>query len=101
MLASIATTNAERQARLKERLKGKKKAIELFELLSDGGVYDRDEIAKTLGYEDKKIKGFVNLICSVKGLGLLEYPDKNSLQLPDVCFPFGRGSSKASVSYPV
>ena len=90
-LANIATTNAERQERLKEKLKGRK-AIELFELLSDGGIYDKDETAKALGYDGKKVKSFMNLIASVKGQGLLEYPDSDSLQLTDMCFPFGRGS---------
>lgn len=87
-LANAPATNAERQERLKEKLTGKQLA--LFDLLADGGARDRDDVARALGYENKKTKAFVNLKGKLSSQGLLSYPDSRSMQLADLCFPLGR-----------
>lgn len=89
-LIKVPKTNAERHEHIKEKLK--KKEVELFELVMDGEVYKKEDLAKKLGYEDKKTKAFVNLIGGMRGGGILDYPDKDTLQLSDTCFPFGRGN---------
>jgi hypothetical protein len=88
-LVSFPQNNAECQARIKQNLKGK--AIELLELLEDGRAHNCGDVAVKLGYDSAKKKSFANLKGSLKGKGFAEYSsDKQSIQLSDVCFPFGR-----------
>ena len=87
-LAQAPATNAERHERLKKNLKGKQ--IALFDLLADGGARDRDDVARALGYENKRTKAFENVKGKLSGQGLLSYPDNQTMQLADLCFPFGR-----------
>lgn len=87
LIAAAPKTNAEYQERLKATLKGKQ--VQLFDLLADGKTHSRVDVAKCLGY-DGITKGFVNLLGSLRGKKMLDYPDKESVQLADLCFHFGR-----------
>jgi len=88
-MANVPKTNAEIHERTKSKLKGKE--ILLFEMLADGNVRDRNEVAQALGYENMKTKAFLNVVGKLSGQGIAEYPDKQSVQLSDKCFRFGRG----------
>jgi len=81
-------TNKEAQEAILEELTSKRK--EAFELLNDGKVYLRSDIAAKLGYESEKHQGFKKLLDRIKAMGYLDYPDKDSVQLSDTCFPNGR-----------
>ena len=87
-LANPPTTNGDRHERLKKSLKGKQ--VKLFDLLADGSVHDRDTVAQALDFDGMKQKGFVNLVGALRGQGIVEYPDNKTVQLTDMCFPFGR-----------
>jgi predicted transcriptional regulator len=93
-LANLPKTNADRHECIKKNLKGKH--INLFDLLLDGNIHDKNAIANALGYDSQKTKGFVNLIGAMRSQGLVEYPDKQTVKLSDICFPFGRDSSAPS-----
>ena len=41
--------------------------------LRDGGIHSRAEVAKALGYEHEKKKGFVNMLSIVKGEDIIKY----------------------------
>lgn len=53
--------------------KGGNKAKEMVDLLRDGKIHSRNDIAAALGYEDAKKKGFVNILSIVKGEDLIKY----------------------------
>ena len=53
--------------------KGGKKAKAMLDLLRDGEIRSRVDIAAGLGYEDVKKKGFVNLMSIMKGEDLIQY----------------------------
>ena len=82
-------TTKEVHENLKKDMTGKQ--VMLFDLLVDGAVHDRDDIAKKLGYsEGRKTKAFVNLIGAMKSKDIVHYPTKDTIQLVlDTCFPFG------------
>jgi len=90
MAETGGATNAEVQAKIKEGLKGK--ALTLFEVL-EGGKNDREEVAKELGYDNGKVKGFLNLLSASKysekkADGFIDY-DSSTVQLNrEVCFPW-------------
>jgi hypothetical protein len=88
-MENVPMTNAELHERIKINLKGK--PLELFELMQDGEVHEKDMLAQKLGYEDKMVKAFKNVISTLSGRGLVQYPDPSSAQLSDKAFRFGRG----------
>lgn len=81
-------TNEECHKLLKKQLKGKQ--LKLFNLLCDGFIHDRMEIANALEYENDQTKAFVNHIVALSDKGILTFPDHESLQLTEKCFPFGQ-----------
>lgn len=91
--APRATTNAEIQARLKNMLKDK--AVQVFDILSDGQAHNREEVCYAIGYQHLASKGFVAALKQMKALNILTSPEDNKkmIQLTDIAFPFGRPSS--------
>ena len=88
-LAKVASSNDEVLERIKEELKGKQLA--LFEALLDGEVHCKEEVARKLGFDDAKKKGFVNLAGALSGKKIVSYPEKGKIQLNhERCFPFGK-----------
>ncbi len=41
-------------------------------------------------YPSEKKSGFLKVLCKLSVLGIIEYPDKNFVQLADVAFPLER-----------
>jgi Mn-dependent DtxR family transcriptional regulator len=85
------SSNAEHQARIKEGLK--KREIEIFDLLADGKTWNKDTLAKNLGYDNAKQKTFVNCIGGLSGKKIVEYPNKGEVHLTDTCFLLARGQA--------
>jgi len=66
------------------------KMNEVFELVKDGQPRLRSAIAATLGYKSEKEAGFKMLLNRIRNKGYLDFIDKQSIQLSDICFPTGR-----------
>uniref|UniRef100_A0A7S2Y282 Uncharacterized protein n=1 Tax=Entomoneis paludosa TaxID=265537 RepID=A0A7S2Y282_9STRA len=81
-------TNKAAQEKILEELSSKMKVA--FEILRDGKVHLRSDLAEALGYPDAKAQGFKKLLDRIKQKGYLEAVDKDSVQLSDICFPNGR-----------
>lgn len=71
------------------------KMIKVFYALTDGKVHSRAAVAFVAKYRSEKQPGFVKILNLLSGLDVIEYPDKNSVQLADVAFPLGRNASSA------
>lgn len=85
----IPTSNVEAQERIKEKLKGKPRRI--FELLQDGLPREKQDIMEAVDCTNPKT--FSPMVSrELKKHGYVEYPTKTSIQLADVCFPFGRAT---------
>eukprot|EP00529_Nitzschia_sp_RCC80_P036920 CAMPEP_0113477646 /NCGR_PEP_ID=MMETSP0014_2-20120614/20315_1 /TAXON_ID=2857 /ORGANISM="Nitzschia sp." /LENGTH=191 /DNA_ID=CAMNT_0000370747 /DNA_START=361 /DNA_END=936 /DNA_ORIENTATION=+ /assembly_acc=CAM_ASM_000159 len=83
------TTNAQVHEKIKSQLKGK--FIKLFEVLSDGEIHSKDDVARALDFAGgKSQKGFVNMMGVMKNKEeLILYPTKDTVQLvKETCFPF-------------
>jgi hypothetical protein len=84
------------QARLRVMLRGKKgkvgssKTDQIFEELTDGLAHTREAVAMTTGYTNLKSAGFAKALGTLSGLGMITYPDRSSLMLTDISFPYGR-----------
>ena len=60
----------------------------LFEAMADGKVHDRLSLCRMMaGLTEEET---LDNLSKLKKMGFIEYPDQNSVQLTDVCFPFGR-----------
>jgi hypothetical protein len=59
-------------------------------MLQDGQPRLRSEIAVSLKYASEQEQGFKKLLARIREKGYLEFVDKESVQLPDICFPCGR-----------
>jgi len=81
-------TDEELHKTIKEIL-GSKKAEELFDLLIDGNVRDRIEIAKKMNYDLNKLSGYDKMLSKMSTMGFLE-KTKTTLQLTEKCFLRGR-----------
>jgi len=53
--------------------KGGKKGKEMVDLLRDGHVHSRADVAEAMGYDSAKVKAFVNLMSSLKGEDIIQY----------------------------
>jgi hypothetical protein len=85
----LPTSNREAHEKImNEHLTPKMK--EAFELMIDGQPFVRSDIAKSLGYVSAKEAAFQMLLRRIRDKGFLEFLDKESVQLSDVCFPVGR-----------
>ena len=83
------TTNAEVHEKIKSQLKGK--FVMLFEILSDGEIHSKDDVAHALDFDGgKSQKGFQNMMGVMKNKeGLIIYPTSDTVQLvKEICFPF-------------
>ena len=58
--------------------------LQIFELLKNGETLSKDYLAEELG-DTTQQKSFVNLLGKMKGakVGMVEYPDKNSVKMTD------------------
>jgi hypothetical protein len=43
-----------------------------------------------MGYESPKVAAFTMLLTRVKKLEFIQFPDKETVELADMAFPFGR-----------
>lgn len=75
------------------------KMQEVFKLLQDGQAHLRTEIASTLKYENEQHQGFKKLLCRIREKGYLNFVDKDSIQLADICFPNGRDEWRHTVRH--
>ena len=66
------------------------KAGEVYDCLFDGKVHRRSELAAAVGYTNIKSTGFAKVLSKLGGLGVLHYPDSQTVQLTDIAFPYGR-----------
>jgi hypothetical protein len=81
-------TNEDAHNKIKEELSDKMQ--EAFALMTDGKAHTREELASAMKYPDIKHQGFRKLLDRIKGKGYLDYVDKDTVRLSDVCFPQGR-----------
>jgi hypothetical protein len=86
-LEGIASTNEEQQEKMRSKLSNKQQ--ELFALLCNG-PRTRQDLADTMGYESPKVAAFTMLLTRVKKLEFIQFPDKETVELADMAFPFGR-----------
>lgn len=83
----IPTSNEEAQERIKEKLKGK--PLRIFEILQDGKPHAKKEIMEAVDCTNPKT--FAPLLSrELKKLGYIDYASKGTVQLSELCFPFGR-----------
>lgn len=87
-------SNEETHDKIKSDLSPKRK--EVFELIKDGKVYLRSFIATSLGYQSEKENAFKMLLKRIQDKGYLNFVDKESVQLSEICFPMGRPDSEFS-----
>mmetsp|Transcript_18516 Transcript_18516/g.27983 ORF Transcript_18516/g.27983 Transcript_18516/m.27983 type:complete len:269 (+) Transcript_18516:436-1242(+) len=66
------------------------KTVGIFNSLLDGSTHLRFEIASKNGYSNLSSTGYAKAMSKLRGLSLIVYPDKNSIKLTDIAFPFGR-----------
>lgn len=93
--------NTEMLKRLKlvlEKRKAPKKAAQVLDMLSNGGEYTYEYIAKQVGYPDHNTPGFKKFIGSLTSLPftkrLASKGSSTTITLTDFAFPQGRGASK-------
>ena len=85
IMEDIPTTNAAYHKSVKEQYKLKPKAIELFDCIQDGKVYEKEKVAEKIGM--KMNSTFANLMTSLKKHGVIEY-DTKTVRLTDAMMPF-------------
>ena len=84
----MITTNEQHHEQIKEKLKGKK-AVQIFEYLADGKEHEKQDIMEAVKCTNPKT--FAPLLSrELKKPGYIVYPSKTTVQLSDLCFPFGR-----------
>ena len=85
--ADAPSDNATVQENLKAKyLNGK--AVALFDAMLDGTVYDRIVLGNQVGCNNKTT--LASLVSNMKTKGIVVTPDSKSIQLADLCFPYGR-----------
>lgn len=92
----LSSDNETQLAKIEASLSAKQR--DLFLLLRSGGSETKKHLADALDYENAKVQGFTKLLSRVKAQGYLEDApggDRNSVQLSDLCFPFGRPEGAA------
>ena len=66
------------------------KAQEVYNYLVDGKIHNRADLALAVGYTNIKSAGFTKVLSKLGGLGIIHYPNSQSVQLTDIAFPYGR-----------
>jgi hypothetical protein len=79
----LATTNKEHHESVKSGLK--KREVDLFEVISDGRVYEKTHVAKELGMTMNST--FRNLVAAVVRVDIVEHVGKGSIRLHENMFP--------------
>ena len=87
-VAAVFGSNEQAHEKIKSELSPKMK--EAFDLLHDGQPCLRSTIASRLEYKSEKEPAFKMLLNRIRDKGFLDFIDKFSVQLSDVCFPMGR-----------
>lgn len=59
------------------------KMVQVFNALLDGDVHTREDVARKTGYPHAKHSGFVKVLSSLGGLGIVEYPDSTTVWLAE------------------
>ena len=68
--------------------------IRMFDLLANGAVQTREELAAGMGYTNLNSAGYAKSLSRMSSLGLIHYPKdasgkkKKLVQLSSICFPF-------------
>ena len=68
--------------------------IRMFDLLANGAVQTREELAAGMGYTNLNSAGYAKSLSGMSSLGLIRYPkdatdrSKKLVQLSSICFPF-------------
>mmetsp|Transcript_16948 Transcript_16948/g.48687 ORF Transcript_16948/g.48687 Transcript_16948/m.48687 type:complete len:462 (+) Transcript_16948:174-1559(+) len=84
--------NAAVHAQIKSLLKPIQ--IRMFDLLADGAVQTREDLAAGMGYTNLNSAGYAKSLSGMSSLGLIHYPKdatdnkKKLVQLSSICFPF-------------
>jgi DNA-binding transcriptional regulator YhcF (GntR family) len=95
----LATTNKDIQETLRSMLKGGK-PVEVFDLLTDGQSYDRDELAALVGIPNPKSSTLAGSLSNLRTLGLLDDVTADGgaklVRLSKMAFPFGRPGSSGT-----
>jgi len=84
-IGTMPSSNEDYQEKVKEHFKLKEMARNVFDLIADGRVYTKDQVASALGL--KKNSTFRNLMADIKKKGIIEARG-DSLQLTEAMFPF-------------
>ena len=84
---SVVPANNAVQAYLKTRYLTTKTAV-LFDVLRNGRTYDRQSLGETLGHSNKTT--MASALSKMAKVGLVEYPDADTVRLTNLCFPHGR-----------
>jgi len=84
---NLITDNASAQEDIKERFKIGGKSAELFEMLRDGRVHDREYTLGSLGHKSKNSASV--MLSTLKKYGVIEF-DRTTIKMTDICFPYGR-----------
>lgn len=87
MQGTIAMTNEEHQANVKEHFKLKAKARALIDALADGKAHDTNKTAAKIGMKINST--FANLKTDLKKKSIIVF-DRTTIQLHDDMFPFDR-----------
>jgi len=82
--ATMPTTNAGMQDKIKETIKSKR-SREIFDILADGASYSRVELAEKMGLEDNKSFGTY-----VSTLSKVVERENGKIRLTNIAFPCGR-----------
>ena len=83
----VPANNNAVQAYLKTRYLTTKTAV-LFDVLRNGRTYDRQSLGETLGNSNKTT--MASALSKMAKVGLVEYPDADTVRLTNLCFPHGR-----------
>lgn len=105
--ANAHSTNEEVQQHLKESMLNRKSHLEVFDfLVKDGKPRTYAEVAAACSgkYDPNSLSFSYNIMSKMRSSGLVEDVDKSSkikaertVQLTDMCFPFGRPQEDDSV----
>jgi len=84
-IGTMPSSNEDYHEKVKEHFKLKEMARNVFDLIADGRIYTKDQMASALGL--KKNSTFRNLLADLKKKGIVEARG-DSLQLTEAMFPF-------------
>lgn len=83
----VPSSNAEHHEKIKTQRKLTPKAIAVFDMLVDGRVYSKQDVANAI-FDGKMNSTFRNTLADLSKHKIIERPDSSSLRLTDKMFPF-------------